>query len=225
MLYTLESVKANLRNRDGNRVFYLAAGDRLTPEARDHLAREQIRILPAEEAKPRRWKLEGGGYMEEKPEDMTHLNGDTLVKKTHPRIAFRGAIDTLEAQLLLCGLELPRLQQELEALLSLVRHLIRCDVLGEPVGEATLLGLTEAQLRSHSHRPQDFYGQPHFMPAVSDGKTILELNRLRCIARAAELKAVAALPDRQDILQAMNRLSSALYILMIREKAKSTNGA
>ena len=40
------------------------------------------------------------------------------------------------------------------------------------------LGLTQDQLRSHSHRPQDFYGQPHFMPSVEDGETVLRLNRV-----------------------------------------------
>ena len=220
MLYTLESTKANIRNREGSRVFYLGDGDRLTAEARDYLTKEGIRILPASQAKPRRWKLLGGGYMEEKPEDMTHLNGDTLVKKTHPRIAFRGAMDTLEAQLLLCALELPSLWSDLEEILQLVRCLLRCEVLEEPIKEEKLCGLTQEQLRSHSHRPQDFYGQPHFMPSVSDGKAVLELNKLRCVVRSAELKAVAALPQRQDILRAMNRISSAVYILMIREKAK-----
>ena len=221
MLYTLESAKANIRNREGSRVFYLGEGDRLTAEARDYLTKEGIRLLPASEAKPRRWKLPGGGYMEEKPEDMTHLNGDTLVKKTHPRIAFRGAIDTLEAQLLLCALEFPHLRSSLEEILQLARCLLRCEVLEEPVKEETLCGLTQEQLRSHSHRPQDFYGQPHFMPSVADGRAVLELNKLRCVARNAELKAVAALPQRQDILRAMNRMSSALYILMLQEKGNN----
>ena len=36
-LYTEASVRANLRNREGRRVFYLAPGDHLTPGARDFL--------------------------------------------------------------------------------------------------------------------------------------------------------------------------------------------
>ena len=50
------------------------------------------------------------------------------------------------------------------------------------------------------------------------------LNRARCAAREAELRAVAAFsdrdgtPTRSDILRAMNRLSSMLYILMIQLK-------
>jgi ethanolamine utilization cobalamin adenosyltransferase len=97
-------------------------------------------------------------------------------------------------------------------------------VLGEPVPEQKLCGLPEAEIRQRSHVPQEYYGQPHFMPAASDGMVIARLNRARCAAREAELRAVAAFTDRDgvptrvDILQALNRMSSMLYILMIRLK-------
>ena len=227
MLFTEENVRDNLRNREGKRVFYLGKNDRLTSGARDFLARERIPILPAEEAKPQRYKLLGGGFAEEKPEHMTHLHGDVLVHKTHPRIAFRGAIDTLEAELILCALDADeKTAKDLAEILSFARMLLRCDVLNEPVPVGKLCGLSPEELRSHSHRPQDFYGQPHFMPSASDGSLIARLNRCRCAAREAELRAVAAfsdadgVPTRPDILQAMNRLSSMLYILMIRCKSK-----
>ena len=220
MLYSLEATRANIRNRDGKRVLYLAKGDQLTSDARDFLRRERIEILSAEQAKPQRYRLLNGAFMEEKPEHMTHLYGDVLVEKTHPRIAFRGAVDTLEAEILLCQLEVPHLCGELEEVLTLARNLVRWEVLNEPVQVGNLCGLDEKQLREHSHRPQDFYGQPHFMPSVSDGAAVLRLNRVRCAVRHAELKAVAAVPERQDILRALNRMSSCLYILMIREKAR-----
>ena len=227
MLFTEENVRHNLRNREGKRVFYLGKNDRLTSGARDFLTRERIPILPAEQAKPEQYQLLGGGFVTEKPEHLTHLNGDILVKKTHPRIAFRGAMDTLEAELVLCQLNVDRNTAKLLAeILSFVRTLLRCDVLNEPVPAGKLCGLTAEELRSHSHRPQDFYGQPHFMPSPADGIAIAWLNRCRCAARDAELRAVAAFsdadgnPTRLDILQAMNRLSSMLYILMIRCKNK-----
>lgn len=229
MLYTEQSARDNVRNRGGKRVFFLGKGDQLTAGARDFLTRERIEILPARQARPERYALLGGGYMEEKPEHMTHLNGDILVHKTHPRIAFRGAMDTLETELLLCQLVTePDIRKDLGDILQLARKLIRCDVLDEPVGEEKLCGLTQQELRSHSHRPQDYYGQPHFMPEYADGAAVLQLSRARCAAREAELRAVAAFTDREgnptrgDILQAMNRLSSMLYILMIRIKSKKT---
>ena len=227
MLYTEQQAKANIRNRDGKRVFYLGKGDQLTPGARDWLSRERIEILPAEQARPERYKLLSGGFVEEKPEHMTHLNGDILVHKTHPRIAFRGAMDTLEAEIMLCQLALREpMKKQLQEVLDFARYLLRCDVLEEKVERENLCGLDAQQLRSHSHRPQEYYGQPHFMPEVTDGEEILRLNRCRCAAREAELKAVAAFTDREgnptriDLLRAMNRLSSMIYILMIRLKAE-----
>ena len=225
MLYTEENVRANIRNREGKRVFYLGKGDTLTPGARDWLGRERIAILPGESAKPDQYRLLSGAFLTEKPEQMTHLNGNVLVLKTHPRIRFRGAMDALEAELLLCGLRCEAiLRQNVGEILSLARMLIRCEVMDEPVPEGKLCGLTQEELRSRSHRPQDYYGQPHFMPDFADGEVILSLNRCRCAARAAELSATAAFTDengnavRVDILRALNRMSSMIYILMIKEK-------
>ncbi|MBQ8881616.1 MAG: ATP-binding protein [Oscillospiraceae bacterium] len=221
MLYTKEAVRDNIRNRDGKRVFYLGKGDQLTSDARDFLTRERIEILPASEAKPERYRLLNGGYMDSKPEHMTHLTGDVLVPKTHPRILFRGAVDTLEAELLLCcAAATGHIRKQLEEALAYTRSLLRHEVLEEPVKEIPLGGMDEKALRERSHRPQDFYGQPHFMPSPQDGSLLLQVNRARCAARAAELKAVAAFPDgREDLLRAFNRLSSFLYIFMIQLKA------
>ena len=102
MLYNRQAAQDNVRNRDGRRVFYLGKGDQLTSDAKDYLNRERIEVLPASVAKPERYCLLGGGYAEEKPEHMTHLNAQVLVAKTHPRIRFRGKMDLLEAELLLC---------------------------------------------------------------------------------------------------------------------------
>ncbi len=224
MLYTKETVRDNVRNRDGQRVFYLGKGDQLTSDARDFLTRERIAILPATQAKPERYRLLGGGYMEEKPEHMTHLNGDTLVPKTHPRILFRGAVDTLEAELLLCCAGATgTIRGQLEEALGYTRNLLRCEVLEEPVKEEKLGNMDLGELRSRSHRPQDFYGQPHFMPQPDDGMLLLQVNKARCAARAAELTAAAAFDHaREDLIRAFNRLSSFLYLVMIQlKKSKS----
>ena len=225
MLYDAEAVRANVRNRDGQRVYYLGKGDQLTSSARDWLCRERIEILPAEQAKPQRYRLLSGGYVEEKPEHMTHLHGDVLVPKTHPRILFRGKMDTLESELILCQLADKSLENPVGEILGLARQIIRCEVLGEPLKWDTLCGLTESEQRKRSHFPQEYYGQPHFMPSFSDGMVIARLNRARCAAREAELAAVDAFSDREgnltrlDIPQALNRMSSMLYLLMIQKKA------
>jgi ethanolamine utilization cobalamin adenosyltransferase len=222
MLFSEENVRANIRNREGKRVFYLRQEDTLTPSARDWLTRERIEILPAQVAKPKEYLLENGGFFLEKPENYTHLRGNILVPKTHPVIAFRGAVDTMEAELLLAQQAVPqKFRSDVGEILQLARDLIRWDVLEEPAKLDKLLGLTEAELRAHSHDPQKYYGIPHFMPSCTDSAAILQLNRARCAARSAELAVAAAYPDRQDLLRAANRLSSALYILMIQLKAQS----
>ena len=226
MLYSKQAARDNIRNREGKRVFYLGKGDQLTSDARDFLSRERIEILPAQIAKPERYQLLNGGYLEEKPEHMTHLDAQVLVEKTHPRIRFRGAIDMLEAELLLCQADAPEaIYKQLGEVLALARNLIRWDVLEEPVGETKLCGLDQQALRNRSHRPQDYYGQPHFMPSATDPKLLLQVNRARCMARSAELAAVEAFTDqngkvcREDILRALNRMSSMLYLIMVQLKA------
>ena len=220
MLYSKDAVRDNIRNRDGKRVFYLGKGDQLTSDARDYLTRERIEILPASDAKPERYRLLNGGYMDAKPENMTHLNGFVLVPKTHPRILLRGSVDTLEAELLLCCTAATgHIRKQLEEALAFARNLLRYEVLGEPVKETLLGGMDEKALRERSHRPQEFYGQPHFMPSPEDSSLLLQVNKARCAARAAELHAVAAFPDsREDLLRGFNRLSSFLYLIMIQIK-------
>ena len=227
MLWDEQAVRANIRNRDGKRVYYLGKGDQLTSTARDFLRRERIEILPGSQARPERYRLLSGGYVEEKPEHMTHLNAEILVPKTHPRIRFRGKMDTLEAELILCQRIPGAPEAALGEILTLARKILRCDVLDESLIWDTLCGLSEQEQRERSHMPQDYYGQPHFMPQASDGSVIAGLNRTRCFAREAELAAVEAFSDREgnlireDIPKALNRMSSMLYLLMIQEKAKS----
>ena len=225
MLYNRKAVEANIRNRDGKRVFYLGRGHQLTSDARDWLNQQRIPILPAEQAKTGEFRLLSGGYMREKPEHMTHLNAQILVEKAHPRIAFRGAMDSLEAALLLAAAETEgNIRSQLMEALSYTRYLLGQEVLEQPVVPRKLGGMDETQLRERSHRPQDFYGKPHFMPMPEDGKPMLAVNAARCKAREVELMAVKAFqsmegaPARQDLLQALNRLSSFLYLIMLELK-------
>lgn len=225
MLFDRKAVQENIRNREGKRVFYLGKGHQLTSDARDWLTAQRIPILSAEEARQARYRLQNGGVLEQKPEHMTHLNAEFLVDKTHPRIAFRGAMDTLEAALLLAAAEnTGSIRTQLEEALSYARYLLGQEVLEQSIVCKALGGMDEKQLRERSHRPQDFYGKPHFMPAPDDGKALLLVNFARCKAREAELLAVKAfrdaegLPTRTDLLQALNRLSSFLYLIMLQLK-------
>ncbi len=220
MLYTEQAVKDNIRHREGKRVFYLGPEDRLTPAARSYLRLEHISLVETEETgRPE--------PLPKKPEHMTHLNAETLVEKDHPRIALRGMVDALEAELLLClqaAAPERELTDALTEILNAVRKAMRCEVLGEPMPEVKLLGLSAAELRERSHHPEKYYGQPHFMPQPEDDRLLLLLNRLRTLIRQCELAAYRAFPmgkgtqEREDLLLFWNRLSSLLWILMIQRK-------
>ena len=97
-------------------------------------------------------------------------------------------------------------------------------MLEEPLPAFTLGGLTASELRQHSHFPQKYYDQPHFMPDFGDSRLLLTVNQARTQARWAELLACRAFRDsegrvtRPDLIQALNRVSSLLWILMIRRR-------
>ena len=228
-LFTQSSARACIRVKDGKRVFYLGPDDKLTPSAREWLAQEGVEILSGQQSF-REFKTLSGAVLREKPEHMTHLRGNVLVEKDHPRIVFRGCIDRLEAEILLsqkaaAGEGRMRLVNDLEEVLDFVRKLIRADVLDESVGQFSLLGLDAAQLREQSHHPEVHYNQPHFMPSWQDPASLLALNKVRTVVRDTERAAYDAFRDqsrgvfRNDILMALNRLSSLLWILEIRVKA------
>lgn len=172
--------------------------------------------------------------MELKGEDMTHLRAGRLVRKTHRRIAFRGALDSLEADILeaqlLAGEEGSYYREALGEVLSFVREILSAEVNERPVGEGELFGLSLDALHEQSHNVREFFGFPHPLPDSSMGALALRLNTLRTRAREAELAAVRAFAPfagdgaapalsaavSSDIIRAMNRLSSALYWLFCR---------
>jgi ethanolamine utilization cobalamin adenosyltransferase len=64
-------------------------------------------------------------------------------------------------------------------------------------------------------------GHEHLVPDASHGPDVARLNWLRAMSREVELAAmqVFARPDlsveREDLILALNRLSSAFYVLML----------
>ena len=213
----------------------VARGDVLTPSALSFLREHRVEVVypqGKEEDAPgaARYQTAFGVGLEEKPEHMTHLRGNILVFKDHPRIAFRGMIDLLEGEIALCQQVcvregVPALVEELEEVLDFVRRFIRFDVLSEPVGEVRLCGMTPEELRERSHYPEKYYGQGHFLIHYTDSHAILAVNKVRAVVRQTELAAYRAFRDenggvaRGDIILGLNRLSSLLWIMMIKLKA------
>ena len=240
-LLTEEDVR-RMSNQGTRGPVVVARNQVLTPGARDWLREHRVEVVypqgqPDEGAEGRPQKAGApeyrtlfGATLTGKPEHMTHLRGNTLVFKDHPRIAFRGWIDRLEAEITLAqqaaaGEGFPALTDELEEVLAFIRRYIRFDVLAEPVGEMSLCGYTPDQLREYSHYPERHLGQPHFLVHWSDGPAMLAVNHLRTVVRQTELAAYAAFRDenggvtRADMLLGLNRLSSLMWSMIIKLKA------
>ena len=165
----------------------------------------------------------GGEILDHKPETFTHLRGRRLVPKDHPVIVLRGKLDSLTAAIIEAQIRGRREKnrpfvKDLQEILDFSRRLLVYEFTGQKVEEFSLLGLSAADLRAHSHDPLKFYGYPHLMTSVEMGPLCSVLNSLRTQVREAELAAVTAFRDnpRDDLVQALNRLSSLFYIMMFR---------
>lgn len=178
------------------------------------------------QTKPRYRDYATGAFYFEKPEHMTQLHGNLLVAKDHKRIVFRGKLDSLEAlfvldqtQLLEKG-ESTALVEDLNDILEGLREMMRCDVLDEPYLRDRILGLTHRELRERSHNPMKYYNVKQMvLPDYTLGRTYAILNQLRAAVRETEVAATAAFHtgntyERQDILEELNRMSSAMHILV-----------
>lgn len=170
-------------------------------------------------------ELKKTGGKNAKPEEMTHLMGDKLVPKTHPRIVFRGKVDTLQAQVLAVIIEagdwsIKGLPADLEAILKYLRILIRAEVTETPLPDLEFRGWNMDEIKARSHYPERYFGIGHLFPASQHGIAVARLNLLRTLCRETELAGVAAFTGseavrRQDLITGLNRLNSLFYVMMI----------
>lgn len=162
-----------------------------------------------------------------KGEALTHLNAHEYVAKNDPRIAFRGRVDSaiaqavrLQAEWQVEGVAQP-LQDMLADLRAALGGVLRAETLGEPAPKVGMGAFSEDQLHAVSHQPLKHLGHDHLVPALEHGLQVARLNVLRTAIREAELAGAAAFIERDyrvvrgDLLQALNRLSSAVYVLML----------
>ena len=169
---------------------------------------------------------ETGAYYMEKPEHMTHLHDNVLVVKNHPRILFRGKLDSLQSLIVLDQAIIAETEgnhkiiKDLSEILGILREMMRCDVFEEELKSDKILGLTHSELRERSHNPMKFYQiEAMTLPDYTMGKTYALLNQLRSSIREAEVAAAEAFLagtkcTRKDIIEVLNRLSSSLHIMM-----------
>ncbi|MDR0356742.1 MAG: cobalamin adenosyltransferase [Deltaproteobacteria bacterium] len=168
-----------------------------------------------------------GAVLDVKPEGMTHLAGRRLVSKNHPIISFRGKLDSLCAKIIkvqLLGSQLGRndFVEDLEEILNFVRQLLPCELRGEKVPDMFLCGWDAKAIKERSHNPLTFFGFKHMRSTWKMGPLSVHLNELRAFVRETELAAAQAFVDengrttREDVVMALNRLSSLFYVLMYK---------
>ena len=225
-------------HRTRDRRCVVPPGTMLTPAARDFIRENGIELVegggsmtrvpvPTRDGRPLFVNAETGETLDRKPEDMTHLSGNRLVSKLHPRIAFRGRLDALCAQILCLQAEADgagqlALSEALGEVLDRVRQILGAEVREAPLADAALLGMSDEALRRASHNVRESCGIDHPIPDRRMGRLALGVNLLRTQVREAELSALAAFAGadgvctRQDIVKALNRLSSAVYLIFCR---------
>ena len=181
--------------------------------------------------KPKYVDYETNAFYYEKPEHMTQLFGNKLVCKDHPRILFRGKLDALQADVVLAQAMIQAaggsqsLIEDLADVLKDLREMMKCEVLDEKMDVETIIGLTHEELRAQSHNPMKYYKiKQMVLPDYTMGTEYAWLNRLRTAIRETEVAACQAFHDgkkyiRTDIIEELNRLSSALHIMMCRHLA------
>ncbi|MBQ7219467.1 MAG: hypothetical protein IJS28_00645 [Synergistaceae bacterium] len=150
----------------------------------------------------------------------TSLNAHEYVPKSHARIALRGKLDSLNAQIIFLQTlsENHSYISDLEEVRQIVRGLQKHEACNEIFADTFgLWGLSDDEIHARSHNPKKYYGRGHIMPHHDMQKESAGVNLLRTLVREAELSACHAFPDDElGLCHVLNRLSSALYILMYK---------
>lgn len=239
-------LRAQLRRPTRGAVVDVPPGASLTPSARDFIKEWglQVREVLADHDDPIRpaWQHESvfpvvraeqpprcetcQGEITRKPDALTQLNDTQFVHKTHPRIRLRGQVDSLHALVLMAqaqslGCGRPWLTEALGVLAAYCRELTSAEYNERPVASLELPGWDEKAIHKATHDPDEVLGVPH---ATIDGNSPILmhwLNLCRTQCRELELTALTTFPDPQhpygpSLNHALNRLSSAFYLLQLR---------
>lgn len=233
-------------------VYIVKKGYILTTSARDYLTDNEIKIAKEGETLPLKANEEAntkvpktnknkfyicqetGKRLTKKPECMTQLHDNVLVSKCSNRIYFRGKIDSMQAlvvyaQAVIAECNDMQIVKDLDSILAALREIIRADVLEEKVNPVELIGMTFEEIHERSHNPQKYYGVEQCKLAdYKLGKAYALLNMIRSGIREAEVAAAKAFivdgkTERADIIEALNRMSSAMHVMMSKLDAGEYN--
>lgn len=169
---------------------------------------------------------ECGQPLPHKPEHMTQIDAGHFAPKTAPRVVLRGRVDSLHGLVMLTAavarrFQLPVMAEALDTLAAYCREVMSAEYNLRLASPLVMLGKGEEELHEISHWPDRTLGIPHLVPGPYDHEILHWLNVLRTQAREVEIVALAAFPpDGMDpagvgasIVKALNRLSSAVYVL------------
>lgn len=248
-IVTEAQLRNQIRQPQKGMSVHLPANARLSPSAQDFLKEWNMEAIftdaasaPASESAAKAgWDKPGefpvvltgdlprcatcGMPVKPKPEHLTQLDSQHFAPKTHPRIRFRGKMDTLHAHFLLASAqaakeERRRLAQLLGSLASYCREISSAEYNQRKVAPLELDGKSDDELRQATHAPEKSVGIPHLVPGPQDSELLLVLNLLRCQVREVEITGLDAFsccgmaePHEPELARAVNRLSNAVYYL------------
>ncbi len=165
-----------------------------------------------------------------KPGHLAQLDAGHFAPKTAPQFLFRGKMDTVHAHFLLAaaqarGFNLPDLSDRLSTLAAYCREITSAEYNKRKIAPLQLAGLSATDIHQATHNPKRTLGIGHVVPGPNDHELLLQLNLLRSQVREAELTAAHVFtgpdgqPTRPDLTEGLNKLSSAVYYLILLFKA------
>lgn len=219
------------RNPEPGCTLTLAADERLTPSAAEYANSLRMTVVQAGAGACvpcAAVKSEGGvcadgvSCVDTVGDGMTHLDASTTVPKSHPRIALRGKLDTLLSTTVLVQTQFdpknrlsPYLKDCLGDIANWVMQILAAEVSGSVLSIPGMGGMDVATLHAVSRDPKRYLGIDPFVPSSAMGGNAALCNWLRALVREAEVVAAQSGLNRADIAGALNRLSSAVYVLVL----------
>ncbi|PCG18996.1 ethanolamine utilization protein [Brachyspira sp. G79] len=237
---TEQMLRSEILNRDVSE-YFIEEGVFVTPSAKEYLASRKIELKiksvsfneGSSTSSPKSYGIKEIENMEyyidystnkklnTKPENYTHLYDNVLVEKNHPRIMLRGKLDSLLSLIVDIQYQFKerhedKLLEYLKKYQKLIHTILYSEVSNKSLEFDTIFDLTEEEIRKMSHHPKEYFGCDHIFVNCNMPFTVIKLNLIRTAVREAELIAYNALKnERDDLIKLLNRMSSAVYILML----------
>lgn len=168
-----------------------------------------------------------GEAVQRKADGLTQLSAWHFVAKNHPRIKFRGKVDSLHALVLMTQHQSAQAEQAwltdaLGSLAAYCREITSAEYNERNIADLTLAEADAEQIHAVTHDPRATLGIDHLTINELDPQLQHWLNMCRTSSRELELIAIDTFGNSPhsspgaSICHALNRLSSAFYYLQLR---------